>query len=68
MSSNYDALKARLARYGIIHAHSLSTFLHNVDIDLKGIELSLAMKLNALTTKVDELQARLEAYDESIVE
>lgn len=53
------------ARYGAILAHSLSKFLHDVNVDLSGVEESLADKVEALTTKVDELQARLEAYDES---
>ena len=56
------------ARYGAILAHSLSKFLHDVNVDLSGVEESLADKVEALTTKVDELQARLEAYDESIDE
>jgi hypothetical protein len=68
MSANYASLKTRLTRYGIISAHGLSTFLHNVDVDLSKLEASLAKQVTALTTKVDELQARLEAYDDSVVE
>jgi predicted transcriptional regulator len=59
---------SRPARYGAILAHTLSEYLHNVTVDLTSVEQSLADKVEALTTKVDELQARLEAYDESIDE
>ena len=59
---------SRPARYGAIVAHTISEFLHNVNVDLSGVEDSLADKVAALTAKVDELQQRLEAYDESIDE
>ena len=56
------------ARYGAILAHTLSEYLHNINVDLSGVEDTLADQVAALTTKVDELQARLEAYYESIDE
>ena len=59
---------SRPARYGAILAHTLSEYLHNVNVDLSGVEDTLADQVAALTTKVDALQARLEAYDESIDE
>jgi hypothetical protein len=59
---------SRPARYGAIVAHTISEFLHNVNVDLSGVEDSLADKVAALTAKVDELEARLLAYDESIDE
>ena len=59
---------ARPARYGAILAHTLSEYLHNVNVDLSSVEDTLADQVAALTTKVDALQARLEAYDESINE
>jgi hypothetical protein len=59
---------SRPARYGAILAHTLSEYLHNVNVDLSGVEDSLADQVAALSTKVDALQARLEAYDESIDE
>ena len=68
MLDNYAGLKTLLARKAIIRTHQLSTFLHDVDVNLSGIEKSLTEKVTALTTKVDELQARLEAYDDSIYE
>jgi hypothetical protein len=49
-------------------AHTISEFLHNVNVDLSGVEDSLADKVAALTAKVDELEARLLAYDESVDE
>ena len=59
---------SRPARYGAILAHTLSEYLHNINVDLSGVEDSLADQVAALSTKVDALQARLEAYDESIDE
>ena len=59
---------SRPARYGAILAHTLSNYLHNINVDLSGVEDTLADQVAALTTKVDALQARLEAYDESIDE
>ena len=59
---------SRPARYGAILAHTLSEYLHNVNVDLSSVEDTLADQVAALTTKVDALQARLEAYDESIDE
>ena len=59
---------SRPARYGAILAHTLSDFLHNVNVDLSGVEDTLADQVAALSTKVDALQARLEAYDESVDE
>ena len=59
---------SRPARYGAILAHTLSEYLHNVNVDLSKVEDTLADQVAALTTKVDELQARLEEYDESVEE
>ena len=59
---------SRPARYGAILAHTLSEYLHNVNVDLSSVEDTLADQVAALTTKVDALQAKLEAYDESVDE
>ena len=59
---------SRPARYGAILAHTLSQYLHNVNVDLSSVEDTLADKVDALTTRVDALQARLEAYDDSVDE
>ena len=59
---------SRPARYGAILAHTLSEYLHNINVDLSSVEDTLADQVAALSTKVDALQARLEAYDESVDE
>jgi hypothetical protein len=59
---------SRPARYGAILAHTLSEYLNNINVDLSSVEDSLADKVAALSAKVDELEARLLAYDESIDE
>jgi predicted transcriptional regulator len=59
---------SRPARYGAILAHTLSEYLNNINVDLSSVEDSLADKVVALSAKVDELEARLLAYDESIDE
>lgn len=59
---------SRPARYGAILAHTLSEYLHNINVDLSGVEDSLADQVAALSEKVDALQAKLEAYDESVDE
>jgi hypothetical protein len=64
----YIRIPSRPIRYAIIAAHTAREALDNINVDLTSVEQSLADKVEALTTKVDELQARLEAYDESIDE
>ena len=59
---------SRPARVGAMLAYTLSDYLRSINVDLSKVEESLADKVEALTTKVDELQERLEAYDESIDE
>ena len=59
---------SRPARVGAMLAYSLSDYLRSINVDLSKVEESLADKVEALTTKVDELQERLEAYDESVDE
>ena len=59
---------SRPARMGAVLAHTLREALDNVTVDLSGVEETLADKVAALSTKVDEIQQRLEAYDESIDE
>ena len=59
---------SRPARYGAVLAHTLREALDNMTIDLSGVEETLADRVAALSAKVDEIQQRLEAYDESIDE
>ena len=59
---------SRPARVGAMLAYTLSDYLRSINVDLTKVEESLADKVEALTTKVDELQERLEAYDESVEE
>ena len=59
---------SRPARVGAMLAYTLSDYLRSINVDLSKVEESLADKVEALTTKVDELQERLEAYDESVDE
>ena len=59
---------SRPARVGAMLAYTLSDYLRSINVDLTKVEESLADKVEALTTKVDELQERLEAYDESVDE
>lgn len=59
---------SRPARFGAMLAYTLSDYLRSINVDLSSVEDSLADKVEALTTKVDELQARLEAYDDSVDE
>ena len=59
---------SRPARVGAMLAYTLSDYLRSINVDLSKVEESLADKVEALTLKVDELQERLEAYDESVDE
>ena len=59
---------SRPARYGAVLAHTLREALDNVTVDLSGVEETLADQVAALSAKVDEIQQRLEAYDESVDE
>lgn len=64
----YLRIPSRPIRYAIIAAHTAREALENIDVDLTSVEQKLADQVEALTTKVDALQARLEAMDESIDE
>ena len=65
---SYLRIPSRPIRYAIIAAHTAREALDNINVDLTSVEQKLADQVEALTTKVDELQARLEALDESIDE
>lgn len=64
----YLRIPSRPIRYAIIAAHTAREALDSINVDLTSVEQKLADQVEALTTKVDELQARLEALDESIDE
>ena len=64
----YLRIPSRPIRYAIIAAHTAREALDNINVDLTSVEQTLADQVEALTTKVDALQARLEAMDESIDE
>ena len=64
----YIRIPSRPIRYAIIAAHTAREALDNINVDLTSVEQSLADQVDAFTTKVDALQARLEALDESIDE
>ena len=64
----YLRIPSRPIRYAIIAAHTAREALDNIDVDLTKVEQSIADQVAALTTKVDALQASLEALDESIDE
>ena len=57
----------RPARYAAVLAHTIREAIDNTTVDLSGVEETLADKL-ALSEKIDTLQARIEAYEESIEE
>ena len=58
----------RPARYAAVLAHTIREAIDNTTVDLSGVEETLADKLAALSEKIDTLQARIEAYEESIEE
>ena len=64
----YLRIPSRPIRYAIIAAHTAREALDNIDVDLTKVEQSIADQVAALSTKVDALQERLEAMDESIQE
>jgi len=64
----YLRIPSRPVRLAIIAAHTAREALDNIDVDLTKVEQTLADQVAALTTKVDALQAKLEALDESIDE
>ena len=64
----YLRIPNRPVRLAIIAAHTAREALDRIEVDFSGPEQKLAEQIAALSTKVDALQARLEAYDESIDE
>ena len=64
----YIRIPSRPIRYAIIAAHTAREALDNINVDLTSVEQTLADQVESLSAKVDALQARLEAMDESIDE
>lgn len=64
----YLRIPSRPIRYAIIAAHTAREALDSIDVDLTKVEQTLADQVEALSAKVDALQARLEAMDEAIDE
>ena len=61
----YLRIPSRPIRYAVIATHAFREALDDVEVDLSKVEQGIADKLEALSAKVDELQAKLEALDET---
>jgi hypothetical protein len=46
--------------------HTLRSALNDINVDLTGVERSIADKVEAMSSKIEALEARLAAYEESL--
>lgn len=57
---------SRPVRYAMLVTHTLRSALDDINVDLTGVEQSIADKVEAMSSKIEALEARLAAYEETI--
>ena len=57
---------SRPVRYAMVLTHTLRSALDDINVDLTGVERSIADKVEAMSAKIAELEERLAAYEETI--
>ena len=61
----FPRIPSRPVRYALIATHAFRDAISDVEVDFTRAEQAIADKLEALSTKLDELMTRLEAYDDA---
>ena len=64
----FPRIPSRPVRYAIIATHAMRDALDNYEVDFTRAEQAIADKVDALTTKVDALLDRLQAYEEETID
>ena len=59
----FPRIPSRPIRYAVIATHAFRDAIDDVEVDFTKAEQAIADKLEALSTKLDELMTRLESYD-----
>jgi len=57
---------SRPVRYAMLVTHTLRSALDDINVDLTGVERSIADKVEAMSAKIAELEERLAAYEDTI--
>ena len=57
---------SRPVRYAMVLTHTLRSALDDINVDLTGVERSIADKVEAMSSKIAELEERLAAYEDTI--
>ena len=57
---------SRPVRYAMLVTHTLRSALDDINVDLTGVERSIADKVDAMSAKIAELEERLAAYEDTI--
>ena len=57
---------SRPVRYAMVLTHTLRSRLDDIDVDLTGVERSIADKVDAMSAKIEALETRLAEYEEGI--
>ena len=57
---------SRPVRYAMVLTHTLRSALDDINVDLTGVEQSIADKVEAMSSKIAELEERLAAYEDTI--
>ena len=57
---------SRPVRYAMVLTHTIRSALDDINVDLTGVERSIADKVEAMSAKIAELEERLAAYEDTI--
>lgn len=57
---------SRPVRYAMLVTHTLRSALNDINVDLTGVEQSIADKIENMSAKIEALEARLAAYEDTI--
>ena len=57
---------SRPVRYAMVLTHTVRSALDDINVDFTGVERSIADKIESMSTKIEALEARLAAYEDTI--
>jgi ppGpp synthetase/RelA/SpoT-type nucleotidyltranferase len=58
-----ESITMRPLKWAVIATHSMRDKLDSIDVDFTRAEQAIADKIEALSTKMDQIMERLEAYE-----
>jgi DNA-binding protein H-NS len=58
-----ESITMRPLKWAVIATHTMRDKLDSIDVDFTSAEKAIADKIEALSTKMDQIMERLEAYE-----